>query len=396
MRKRICSFLMLLCLLAASIGASPCAAYAKASDPPAVYTAFGDSIAAGYGLNGYTDSQDTPAAPAQSYQALTAAFLKTKSNNYAVTGSDSDDCIELLTSQKADADLAATDVITLSIGSNDLLLPFIQIVMDDFQIDPSAIDPAQIEDQIKNGFTLPQMDLSQMAEFYKKAEALLTELSDHATLHAQARAFTEKFQTILSLLHEKAPGAEIYVTNIYNPFAFLPKIGELADRYIQEINQAFSKDAPDYTLIDVYTPFQEQELTNVQADFQQPASFSLDPHPSVQGHAVIADLIIRACKDAHSPKPAVLRSLYSDSKKKLTAQIKLPADADGYQLLYAADKKGTYKKLGKGTSGQKTFQTSSKKLKSQKTYYFKVRSYQVVKGVTYYGKDSNILKIKIS
>ena len=267
--------------------------------------------------------------------------------------------------------------------------------MDHFQIDPSAIDPAQIEDQIKNGFTLPQMDMSQMAEYLKQAEALLNELSDHATLHAQARAFGEKFRTILSLLHEKAPDAEIYVTNIYNPFAFLPKIGELADRYIQEINEAFSADAADYTLIDVYTPFQEQELTNVQTDFKQPSGISLDPHPSVQGHAVIAGLIIQACQDAHSPKPAVLRSLYSDSKKKLTAEIKLPAGADGYQLLYAADKKGTYKKLGERTSDQKTFQTSSKKLKSKKTYYMKVRSYQVVKGVTYYGKDSNVLKIKI-
>lgn len=395
MRKRICSFLMLLCLLAASISAGPYAAYAKGSAKPAVYTAFGDSIAAGYGLDGYSDSQDTPAAPAESYQALTAAFLQTKSHNYAVTGDNSDDCISLLTSGKADADLAATDVITLSIGSNDLLLPFIQIVMDHFQIDPSAIDPAQIEDQIKNGFTLPQMDMSQMAEYLKQAETLLNELSDHATLHAQARAFGEKFRTILSLLHEKAPDAEIYVTNIYNPFAFLPKIGELADRYIQEINEAFSADAADYTLIDVYAPFQEQELTNVQTDFKQPSGISLDPHPSVQGHAVIAGLIIQACQDAHSPKPAVLRSLYSDSKKKLTAEIKLPAGADGYQLLYAADKKGTYKKLGERTSDQKTFQTSSKKLKSKKTYYMKVRSYQVVKGVTYYGKDSNVLKIKI-
>lgn len=395
MRKRICSFLMLLCMLVTSISVCPDAAYAKGSKQPAVYTAFGDSIAAGYGLNGYSDSPDTPAAPAESYQALTAAFLQTDSRNYAVTGDNSDDCIEFLSSGKADTDLAASDVITLSIGSNDLLLPFIQIVMDFFQIDPAAIDPTLIEDQIQNGFTLPQMDISQMAEYYQQANALLAELSDHATLHAQARAFPEKFQTILSLLQEKAPGAEIYVTNIYNPFAFLPQIGELADSYIREINQAFSADASDYTLIDVYTPFQEQELTNIHVDLKQPSKISLDPHPSVQGHAVIADLVVRALKNAHQPEPAVLRSLESDSKKKLTAEIKLPAGADGYQLLYATAKKGPYKKLGDRDSDQKTFQTSSKKLKSEKTYYIKVRSYQVIKGVTYYGKDSNILKIKI-
>ena len=48
------------------------------------YVAFGDSIAAGYGLEGYTADQDNP--PADSYQAIISNFLKTSPANYAVTG----------------------------------------------------------------------------------------------------------------------------------------------------------------------------------------------------------------------------------------------------------------------------------------------------------------------
>lgn len=390
-KKRTCSIFMLLCLLVVSLSSSLQAVHAKVSEEKTVYAAFGDSIAAGYGLDGYSDDQT--AAPADSYQALAADFLHTQSCNYAVSGDNSDDCIQLLNSGKADEDLAKADIITISIGSNDLLLPFIQILTDYFQIDPATLDPALIQEQMKNGFTIPQLDLSQMAEYYKQAEELMNQLSDHDTLHAQAAAFEDKFQTILSILHEKAPKAEIYATNVYNPFAFLPKIGELADIYIQEINQAFSADAPDYTLVDVYTPFHEQELTNVHIDFKQPSSFNLDPHPSVQGHAVIGNLMTTAFQNAHAPKAAVLRSLSSSSKKKLTVKIKLPADADSCQILYAASKNGDYKAL-KNTD-KATFQTNSSKLKSGKTYYIKIQSCRTIKGVTYYGKNSNIKKITI-
>lgn len=391
LNKKIGSVLMLLCLLAVSLSTSLQAVHAKGSDEKTNYVAFGDSIAAGYGLDGYSDDQ--AAAPADSYQALAAKFLHTQSSNYAVSGDNSDDCIQLLNSGKADKDLAKADIITISIGSNDLLLPFIQILTDYFQIDPAALDPALIQEQIKNGFTMPQLDPSKMAEYYKQAEELLNLLSDHAALHAQADAFHGKFQTILSILHEKAPDAEIYATNVYNPFAFLPKIGELADIYIREINQAFSADAPDYTLVDVYTPFHEQELTNVHVDLLQLSSFNLDPHPSVQGHAVIGELITAAFQNAHAPKTAVLRSLSSGSKKKLTVKVKLPADADGYQILYSASKNGKYQTL-KNTD-KKTFQTNSKKLKLGKTYYIKVRSFRTIKGVTYYGKDSGLKKVTI-
>lgn len=385
------SFLILLCMLII-FQSSPFPAAARKSAGTAHYAAFGDSIAAGYGLSGYTNGQTE--APADSYQALLSKFLHTQSCNYAVTGDDSSACIELLNSGVADTDLKTADIVTLSIGSNDLLLPFIQIVMDFYNIQPGTIDPSLFADGFQmSDIDLSGLDMTQLPEYYKQSEALLAELTSNGQLHAQASAFSDKFRTILSILHEKAPDAEIYVTNIYNPFISVPKIGELAETYIQEINQAFSADDKDYTLIDVYTPFQKEELTNVHFDMKNPGSINPDPHPSIKGHQKIADLLIAALKDAHSPKAAVLSSVSTSRKTKLTVKIKLPENASGYDIRYASSKNGTYKTLASGSG--KTYRTSSKKLKSGKTYYIRVRSYQTVKGVTYYGKNSNVKKITV-
>lgn len=385
-QKRLCSFILFMCLLFTAL-CSPGTANAESLSDKTVYVAFGDSIAAGYGLDGYTHDQTD--APFGSYQALTGDFLHTKSNNYAVSGDDSSDCISLLNSGAADADLEKADVITLSIGSNDLLLPFIQIVMEYFDIDPDRIDASSFED----GFTMPEIDTTKLVQYLKQAEELAASLADHKVLHDQAAAFPKKFQNILSILHEKAPAAEIYVTNIYNPFTSIPMIGELAETYISEINQAFSKDASDYTLVDVYTPFGHAELTNVNFDMKNPSGINLDPHPSIEGHRVIADLLIQALQKAHAPKAAVLKSAASDGRHRLSAKIKPAKNSDGYEILYASKKKGSYKTLD--TASKKTYQTDSAKLKSGKTYYIKIRSFKTVKGVTYYGAESSIKKIVI-
>lgn len=384
--KKRYAFLLLVCMLTVSAGSIfPVNAAAKTART--VYTAFGDSIAAGYGLDGYSAGQTT--APADSYQALVADFLHTNSHNFAVTGDDSDACIQLLRSGAADNDLKNTDVITLSIGSNDLLLPFIQIVMDYFDIDPQSIDQSMFE----NGFQMPRLDSSKIKEYYKQSDQLLAQLRDNETLHAQAAAFPGQLQTILSLLRQKAPAAEIYVTNIYNPFMSIPLIGTMAERYIDEINQAFSTDDPLYTLIDVYTPFRKEVLTNVRFDLENLTDSNPDPHPSVQGHKVIAQQITAALKKNHTPKPAAIQSLTSAKNVKLRAKLKFSADADSCQIRYAASKNGTYQTLG--STSKKTYQTNTAKLKKGKTYYVKVRSVRTIKGVTYYGKFSSAKAVKI-
>lgn len=385
--KRFVSIVALLCMILTCFAGSYQAVSAKESAGPTQYAAFGDSIAAGYGLEGYAPGQDT--VPPDSYQALVAGFLNTQPCNYAVSGDDSDACIALLKSGQADADLKDAGTITLSIGSNDLLLPFIQIIMDYFHIEPGTIDASAFA----QGFPSQKLDISDFSKYFQQQEALMAILADNPTLHAKATAFPSQLQEILSILKEKAPHAEIYVTNIYNPFSSVPVFGPMADSYIQEINTAFSADAQDYTLVDVYTPFREENLTNVHFDLSSPANINPDPHPSVNGHKTIGKLVIQALKNNHAPKAATLRSAVSKKNPKLTVKVKLPNNADGCQIQYAKDKNGTYKTLA--STSKTAFKTNSSKLKSGKTYYIRAQSFKEINGATYYGNASNTLKVKI-
>ncbi len=383
-QKKLFTLLLAVCMLIAP----PCTILqAAAEKPSACYVAFGDSIAAGYGLAGYSSGQGS--APADSYQALLADFLHTTSRNYAVTGDDSSRCMELLASGAADSDLSHADIITLSIGSNDLLLPFLQIVMDYYQIDPADIDGSMFAD----GIQMPQIGQAELVKYYQQSEALIADLKNNATLHTQAAAFEEKLQTIISTLRQKAPGAEIYVTNIYNPFHSIPLLGEMAETYISEINQAFSVDHPEYTLVDVHTPFNQKELTNIHLNLSDLSNISIDPHPSVEGHKVIANSLVDALKKAHTPKAASILSISSSSKYKLAVKLQYGKDADGCEIQFAASKKGSYQTLA--SSSKKTFRSNSGKLKKGKTYYFKVRSFNNKNGVTYYGKLSKAKAFKI-
>ena len=64
--------------------------------------------------------------------------------------------------------------------------------------------------------------------------------------------------------------------------------------------------------------------------------------------------------------------------------------ADGYIVYRATSKNGTYSKLA--DISKKSY--TSKKLKSGKTYYYKIRAYQKVDGVTVYGKLSSAVKVR--
>ncbi len=69
------------------------------------------------------------------------------------------------------------------------------------------------------------------------------------------------------------------------------------------------------------------------------------------------------------------------------------SDVDGYVIYRSTKKKKGYKKVATVKGGSKVSYTN-KKLISKKTYYYKVRSYKVVNGVTIYSNYSTAKKVK--
>lgn len=88
-----------------------------------------------------------------------------------------------------------------------------------------------------------------------------------------------------------------------------------------------------------------------------------------------------------------IKSLKNTTVKSVKLVIKKTSAADGYQIVYASNKKFTKNK--KIIKAKKT-EIKIKKLKKGKTYYFKVRSFKSVNDKTYYGKFGSVKRVKIN
>ena len=91
-------------------------------------------------------------------------------------------------------------------------------------------------------------------------------------------------------------------------------------------------------------------------------------------------------------KPSI--SKLTTKSKKVTIKWKKVSGASGYQIYMATSKNGNYSKIKTITKGSTTSYTKSK-LKKNKKYYFKIRTYRTVDGKKVYSSYSSIKSIKV-
>lgn len=217
------------------------------------YVALGDSIAYGYGLE---DREE------QSYVSLIRKHLEKKYDSVIVSnlgsnGMRSDELIDILTNPENDlyrkyrATIKYADIVTLSIGSNDLL-HLIKLDMN-------------IETMIENG-----------EEMFCDA----------------CRGFQKNFPKIIQEIRMINPDVKIYADNIYNPAKGLTAfddVYDVAEYYISLMNRCFYE-SRDYQLVDVKGCFDKEKDSMVNVSWK---GREIDPHPSVEGHRKIAGMVIK-------------------------------------------------------------------------------------------------------
>lgn len=249
---------------------------ANVQDDTVDYVAFGDSIAYGYGL------QDTEDCCIN----LVSEYLNTDVSNYAVNGLTSSGLITVLDSGIYDEDIYNADVITITIGSNDILHPFMEIVS----------NTVGIEGDFTTGMQQWYATSSQLEKMVV-INQLNQVLQNNEVIETACENFKENtFPTIIEDIKDINPDCEIVVTNFYNPYynvniGGMLDLGSIADVYIQELNSALDTSSTDYTVANVYDDFNTTGLTNVNLDV-----FNLDAHPNIEGHKVIANNIIKNIK----------------------------------------------------------------------------------------------------
>ncbi|MBR6401188.1 MAG: hypothetical protein IKS17_08230 [Firmicutes bacterium] len=263
----------------------------------AKYIALGDSIASGYALS----HPET-----QSYPALFSNAHQMKYENLAVPGKTSQ---ELLDELKNDTyDLSGASVITVSIGSNDIMKPMINAIAKELGVDPEKEDDINkaILDRIE--FIKKYEKLETLKGRVKRIEALFI---DNADFYAICDNTSQvMIPQIAAEIRKKNPSAQIIFTNYYNPFKNKILVVPLSDSsqgeyavgnriqpYIDRLNKGLAA-SDDYKFADVYAAFTSSRYVNANIDMREP-NVSFDPHPTALGHRAI----YLAVNDVYTPEP---------------------------------------------------------------------------------------------
>ena len=261
---------------------------------------FGDSIAEGYGMPGFTAGH--PEKAEGSFANLLAEHYGLTDNdgihNWAKTGLDSKDILK--TVKNADIDcLKNADMIVISAGSNDMINLLGEVVFQTYNSMAGELRESGITLDFSDLNALESALLSILSDSSKK-ELLQRFIQECTTQQVKTRCQDavmkcgNNIQEMISYVREVGSQAEIFLLTPYNPTeAFLSNdLFALIQHSIEDIGKTYQEisQSREYgyrvNVVDLLSDFSGQylELTNIA---------SLDIHPSAAGHRQIADTIIR-------------------------------------------------------------------------------------------------------
>lgn len=266
----------------------------------------GDSIATGYGLEGYVSGDNTSAAGSFANR-LSADY--TGYENLAVDGRTSAQLLAALSEEETASALENADDIVISIGGNDLLQPLITGMQMSLMSDPEFMQG------ITDG-TLTEEDITQ-----KMSETSIEEMVETAAASIDLSATGDNISNIFSGINEINPDCDIYILTVYDPYDGEAEMSVASDM-ISELNDTIISSASSYdnvTVVDVYSSFKGNAVgyTNIS---------EMDIHPNKAGHEVIYDLL----KDTYIPQNDQSEEQPSESADETVSQ---PEDGYDTELL---------------------------------------------------------------
>ncbi|MBR1423031.1 MAG: SGNH/GDSL hydrolase family protein [Ruminococcus sp.] len=266
---------------------------------PSKLTVMGDSIAAGFGLQGYSKKD---LSKCRSYANILAEMyteeLKDECGfelaNVAVSGDTSTQLLEHIQKGQFDDALKDSNCVIISIGGNDVLELFLEFLRDNMQLNKDS-KLKDVVDQVS--------DLKVVLDG-------LNDLKDK--MDVALEGFENNLEVLIDEIQSRTDGVIIFQT-LYDPLngydhAFMfqgiskDKIGKL-DEIIKE-HSVDENGSTRYLVCDIYEAFYEKgtELTNIKA---------MDIHPNAAGHELIAkclDETVRTQTYTYEPKDDELSS----------------------------------------------------------------------------------------
>ena len=262
-----------------------------------VYVSLGDSIPRGYGLTD-PQNQSFPSILAESFKGFSETV---KFENAAVDGNTSSDLLQLLKSENSPSLLKDADIITVTIGANNLLKPFSAAMQKVFENSLSDIDFSNM-DSSKFFAVFPQIA--------DDVNSALNSDDFNSEMKKGLDTLKSELPLIFSRLKTISPNAKIYITTVYNPYKGLNiripnttsavMLENIANVYILQLNDIIKESASkaEIEVVDIYTAFEEstEQLVNAIVSIIPPV-FSFDPHPNQAGHLKIAETYLKALSE---------------------------------------------------------------------------------------------------
>ncbi len=284
MKKRILSLLLCVCMLASLL---PVGAMAAEEDP--TYLVLGDSISSGYGL----------ASDESSFAELVAAEKSFNLNDQSDSGEKASTLLAKLQNNEIDG-LADADVITLTIGGNDLMAALYSYLTDAWNTDRDDADKLTVE-QMQQALLSGDQDILTFA--VQKISGFASSEQAAAALDTLSSDLTQ----ILAAIRAANPTVVLVVGNQYNPYAHLADavgdnplysmaanmVANAFDKGVTALNDLIAQGEAQgaYVVADIYTAFNDAAQNPCNAGLTSTGSLNLDFHPNACGHQLIADVV---------------------------------------------------------------------------------------------------------
>lgn len=266
MKKRFSAFLA--AGTAAVLLFSPCASAAKEEHLPEFNIAvnvppqvlfIGDSIISGYGLDKYSPSNKFECDSfanmlSREFEAELPPEAEFRYWNEGLDGRTSGELIELLQSGELDDELAEADAVIISIGGNDMLDTFLDLL-------DRRNAPMQT---VGKAVTLGQKLDRDLDGFAKNMPVIAKELNDRTD-------------------------GKIFVQTLYNPMesTAVQVVNNLSAEKIARLNQIIADNSgggKNYTVCDVFSALNGMSRTHTNI-------LKYDIHPNADGHKLIAETL---------------------------------------------------------------------------------------------------------
>ncbi|MEN8904677.1 MAG: S-layer homology domain-containing protein [Clostridiales bacterium] len=242
------------------------------------YVAIGDSIT--YGMSASSD---------MSYVNKFYKYLYTNGNynlkNIAVPGHTGSSLLNLLTTDNAYInDIKAADIITITIGGNDILSPTIDFGANYYDIDPYSE-------------SLGKAVFSKMSENPIETIQLLNSEEFKDTVTKSLEEFKYTWTNIVAKIKDLAPNAQIYVFTSYNPCLTSDPVFNMIDQYFKKLNEILLSENKNITIVDIYEDFINNEDNNL-VKFNI-STGNVDIHPLDNGHELMYKSLLNTYLDSN-------------------------------------------------------------------------------------------------